>query len=327
MNHGLRSRRENDWRDTTFRWIAQSLQTILDPRPIIERTTWRTEKQTTWPRGIAPLDPAWKKRTQNDRVDRSFHDGPLLFEFPGKVVTVVPSRSAARTADGSVEGGRPETKDLMWKAVGYFLVFLDCLKWLGEVALNTGSGKEKQVAMDIDLPPKRQRIGDNPSTSLSAIVLRTVPSAVVPPWSTSTPQRASAPMQQQQASHFPTPPQRASRHSNRCSPRSHIASTHEHGPSPDDTSGAGAMILKVAESQAESQAEVEWWSEEVERDYVCSTVHDEVRELAYRVKLTMGAVHVVGLSSSKPPVQVCTGEQISYFSEGLHVSEQYRNKR
>ena len=43
----LRTLGLNDWRDAAFRWIAQSLQTILDPRPIIKRSATTTSQQTT----------------------------------------------------------------------------------------------------------------------------------------------------------------------------------------------------------------------------------------------------------------------------------------
>lgn len=43
----------------------QSLQTILDPRPIIKRMTATMAQQTTWSKDTAPLDPTWKKRLQH----------------------------------------------------------------------------------------------------------------------------------------------------------------------------------------------------------------------------------------------------------------------
>jgi hypothetical protein len=54
----------DDRRDAAFRWIAQSLQTNLDPRPILKRTTSTTAQQTTWLKDTAPFDPAWKLRVQ-----------------------------------------------------------------------------------------------------------------------------------------------------------------------------------------------------------------------------------------------------------------------
>ena len=51
--------------DAAFHWIAQPLQMILDPHPIIQRTTTTTVQQTTWLKDTAPLDPAWKKRVQH----------------------------------------------------------------------------------------------------------------------------------------------------------------------------------------------------------------------------------------------------------------------
>ncbi|KAH9172506.1 hypothetical protein EDB89DRAFT_1906002 [Lactarius sanguifluus] len=100
---------------------------------------------------------------------------------------------------------RRETKDLMWKGehMSYYLVFLDRLERLGEAAMNTGGGKDGQVAMDVDPPPKRQRTGDYTPTSLSSPV-SSVPSVAVPSRSMSTPQRRA---QLQQASKFPTPRQ------------------------------------------------------------------------------------------------------------------------
>ena len=43
--------------------------------------------------------------------------------------------------------------------MGYYPVFLDRLERLVEAALNSGSGKDTPVAMDVDRPPKRQRTG------------------------------------------------------------------------------------------------------------------------------------------------------------------------
>ena len=61
----LRSLRFNDRRDAAFRWIERSLQTTLDSRPIIKRTTATTTQQATWLNETAPLDPAWKKRVRH----------------------------------------------------------------------------------------------------------------------------------------------------------------------------------------------------------------------------------------------------------------------
>ncbi|KAH9062537.1 hypothetical protein EDB83DRAFT_2552030 [Lactarius deliciosus] len=221
----LRSLGFNDRRDAAFRWIAQSLQTILDPRPIIKRTTTTTAQQTTWLKDTAPLDPAWKKRVHHSykllidtlsaypdclKVSR----GPatiapidlvmmvlLVFEFHEKL-------SSSRLADALHAlrmAARRETKDLMWKGehMSYYLVFLDRLERLGEAAMNTGGGKDAQVAMDVDPPPKRQRTGDYTPTTVSSPV-SSVPPAAVPSRSTSTPQRRA---QLQQASKFPTPRQ------------------------------------------------------------------------------------------------------------------------
>ncbi len=223
----------NDRRDAAFRWISQSLQTILDPRPIIERTTSTT----------APLDPAWKKRVQHSYkplVDTlSAHPecvkvsrGPativqidlvmmilLVFELH-ETLPALQLVDALHTLRLAV---RRETKDLTWKSehMGYNLVFLVRLERQGEAALNPGGGKDAQVTMDVDPPPKRQRTGgtyrhyqplahshpysttDYTPTSLSSPV-SSVPSAAaaLPQRSTSTPKRTSASnrAQQQQAS-------------------------------------------------------------------------------------------------------------------------------
>ncbi|KAI9510348.1 hypothetical protein F5148DRAFT_1180214 [Russula earlei] len=178
----LRSLGFNDRRDAGFRWIAQSLQTILDPRPFAKRTTTTTSQQTTWLKDSAPLDPAWKKRVQHTyqllvdtltahpdclRVTR----GPatiapidlvmmilLVFEFQDKF-------STPRLADALHDlrmAARKETKDLMWKSdhMGYYLVFLDRLEKQGEAALSMSSTQDGPVPMDVDPPAKRQRIGN-----------------------------------------------------------------------------------------------------------------------------------------------------------------------
>jgi hypothetical protein len=176
----LRTLGLNDRRDAAFRWIAQSLQTILDPRPIIKRSATTTSQQTTWLKDTAPLDPTWKKRVQHTykllvdtlathpnclKVTR----GPatiapidlvmmvlLVFEFQDKL-------SASRLADALHAlrmAARNETKDLMWKSehMGFYLVFLDRLEKLGEGALGPSSGsKEGPAPMDVDPPAKRQR--------------------------------------------------------------------------------------------------------------------------------------------------------------------------
>jgi hypothetical protein len=177
----LRTLGFNDKRDAAFRWIAQSLQVILDPRPIIKRSTTTTSQQTAWLKDTAPLDPAWKKRMQHTykllvdtlvtypnclKVTR----GPatiapidlvmmalLVFEFQEKL-------SASRLADAIHAlrmAARNETKDLMWKGehMGYYTVFLDRLEKLGEAALGPSSAKDAPVSMDVDPPTKRQRTG------------------------------------------------------------------------------------------------------------------------------------------------------------------------
>ena len=81
----------------------------------------------------------------------------LVFEFHEKL----PASQLADALRALRMAARKETKDLMWKAehMGYYLVFLDRLVWFGEAALNSGSGKDTPVAMDVDPPPKRQRTG------------------------------------------------------------------------------------------------------------------------------------------------------------------------
>jgi hypothetical protein len=142
----LRSLGLNDRRDAAFRWIAQSLQTILDPRPIIKRTLQRTSQQTTWLKDTAPLDPAWKKRVQHTykllvdtlvahpeclKVTR----GPATIapiDLVMMVLLVLSSRRScrrSRLADalhGLRMAARKETKDLMWKSehMSHYLVFL-----------------------------------------------------------------------------------------------------------------------------------------------------------------------------------------------------------
>jgi len=175
----LRSLGFNDRRDAAFRWIAQSIQIILDPRPIIKRSATTTAQQTAWLKDAAPLDPAWKKRVQHTYkllVDTlvAYPDclkvsrGPatiapidlvmmilLVFEFQEKL-------SASRLADALHAlrmAARNETKDLMWKSehMGYYLVFLDRLEKSHEAALGPSSAKDTPIPMDVDPPAKRQR--------------------------------------------------------------------------------------------------------------------------------------------------------------------------
>ena len=177
----LRTLGFNDRRDAAFRWIAQSLQTILDSRPFIKRSTTTTTQQTTWLKDTAPLDPAWKKRVQHTYkllVDTltthpsclKVTHGPatiapidlvmmvlLVFEFQDKL-------SASRLADALHAlrmAARDKTKDLMWKSehMGHYLVFLDRLEKLGEAALSPSNAKDAAVPMDVDPPAKRQRTG------------------------------------------------------------------------------------------------------------------------------------------------------------------------
>ena len=182
----LRNLGFNDRRDAAFRWIAQSLQTILDPRPIIKRSTTTTSQQTTWLKDTAPLDPAWKKRVQHTykllvdtlvahpnclKVTR----GPatiapidlvmmvlLVFEFQEKL-------SASRLAvalHALRMAARKETKDLMWKSehMNYYLIFLDRLESLGEGALGPSSASANDAPVTNDVVPqaKRQKTGGMP---------------------------------------------------------------------------------------------------------------------------------------------------------------------
>jgi hypothetical protein len=182
----LRNLGFNDRRDAAFRWIAQSLQTLLDPRPFLKRTATTTVQQTTWLKDTAPLDPAWKKKIQHTykllvdtlvahpdclKVSR----GPttiapidlvmmvlLVFEFQEKL-------SASRLADALHAlrmAARKETKDLMWKSehMGHYVVFLDRLESLGEGALGPSSAtaNDAPVVMDVDPPAKRQKTGGMP---------------------------------------------------------------------------------------------------------------------------------------------------------------------
>jgi hypothetical protein len=180
----LRTLGLNDRRDAAFRWIAQSLQTILDPRPMLKRSATTTSQQTMWLKDTAPLDPAWKRRVQHTYrllVDTlSAHPdclkvtrGPatiapidlvmmvvLVFEFQDKL-------SASRLADALHAlrmAARNETKDLMWKSehMSYYLVFLDCLERLGEGALGPSNSNDAPAPMDVDPPAKRQRTGGAP---------------------------------------------------------------------------------------------------------------------------------------------------------------------
>ena len=179
----LRTLGFNDRRDAAFRWIAQSLQTVLDTRPMLKRSATSTAQQTTWLKDAAPLDPAWKKKIQHTyrllvdtlvahpnclKVTR----GPttiapidlvmmvlLVFEFQEKL-------SASRLADALHAlrmAARKETKDLMWKSehMGHYVVFLDRLERLGEGALGPSgaAADDAPVVMDVEPPPKRQRTG------------------------------------------------------------------------------------------------------------------------------------------------------------------------
>ncbi len=99
----------HDRRDAAFHWISQSLQAILDPCPIIERTTVTT----------APLDPAWKKRVQHSYkllvdtlcssgvpqgVARARDDDLARVWAPRKAASVAAGGRAAHAALGGAQG-------------------------------------------------------------------------------------------------------------------------------------------------------------------------------------------------------------------------------
>ena len=166
----LRSLGFNDRRDAAFRWIAQSLQTILDPRPIIKHTTATTTQQTTWLTDTAPLDSAWKRVQHSYKllVDTlsAYPECVIVSRGPATIASVDPvtmvlvfefheTLPASRLADALRMAARKETKDLMWKTehMGFYLVFLDHLERLDEAALNSRSGKNAPIAMDADPPP------------------------------------------------------------------------------------------------------------------------------------------------------------------------------
>ncbi|KAH9062541.1 hypothetical protein EDB83DRAFT_839875 [Lactarius deliciosus] len=169
----LRSLGFNDRRDAAFRWITLSLQTILDPRPIIMRMTATVAAQlTTWLKDTALHDPAWKKRLQHSYkllIDTlsEYSECLKVSHGPTTVVPIGPGLAMMvllvfkfhEKLSSSRLAARRETKDLVWRGehMGYYLIFLDHLERLGEAALNTGGGKDAQVVMDIDPPPKRQR--------------------------------------------------------------------------------------------------------------------------------------------------------------------------
>jgi hypothetical protein len=182
----LRNLGFNDRRDAPFRWIAQSLQTIMDTRPIIKRSATTTSQQTTWLKDTAPLDPAWKKKVQHTYkllVDTivAYPDclkvtrGPatiapidlvmmalLVFEFQDKLTASRLSNAlhALRMA------ARQETRDLMWKSehMGHYVVFLDRLQRHGDAGSGPSNppASDAPVSMDVDPPAKRQRTGGMP---------------------------------------------------------------------------------------------------------------------------------------------------------------------
>jgi hypothetical protein len=140
----------NDWRDAAFCWVAQLLQTILNPCPTIERTTMTSSQQTMCLKNTAPLDPAWCNthtsyllirlkhipmaqgvlRPCSISADKPCDDGFTLSKFQDKL-------SVSRLADALRAlrmSARKETKGLMCKSehVGYYVVSLDHLKRLSE---------------------------------------------------------------------------------------------------------------------------------------------------------------------------------------------------
>jgi hypothetical protein len=109
----------------------------------------------------------------------------LVFEFREKLPAprLADALHALRTA------ARKEMKALMWKGehTEYSLVFLGRLERLCEAALNYGGWKDAPVAMDVNLPPKRQRRGDYTPTTLSSPVSSLPPATLR---RTSTPQQS-----------------------------------------------------------------------------------------------------------------------------------------
>ena len=148
---------------------------VEDPHPIIKCSTLMTTQQTTWLNNTTSLDPAWKKSVQHlyellidtlsayleclkvscrpatialiDLVMMTL----LVFEFDKKLSP--PWLADALHALWMAE--HKETKDLMWqgKHMGFYLVFLNRLKRLGEVAVNSRGRKDLEVVMDVDPLP------------------------------------------------------------------------------------------------------------------------------------------------------------------------------
>ena len=81
----------------------------------------------------------------------------MIFEFHEKL----PAPRLADALHALRMAARKETKGLMWRTehIDFYLVFLDRLERRGDAALNSGSGKDTPVAMDVDPPPRRQRTG------------------------------------------------------------------------------------------------------------------------------------------------------------------------
>ena len=145
---------------------------VEDPCPIIKCSTSTTTQQTTWRNDTTSLDPVWKKSVQHSYellIDTlSVHPeclkvshGPtkiapidlmmmmlLVIEFDE---TLSPPQ-LADTLHALQMAERKETKDLMWqgKHMGFYLVFLDRPKCLGEAAVNPGGRKDSEVVMDVD---------------------------------------------------------------------------------------------------------------------------------------------------------------------------------
>ena len=85
----------------------------------------------------------------------TFQQALFVFEFHEKL----PLPKLADVLHALRTVARKETKDLMWKGehMGYYVVFLDRIEQPAEVALKL-FGKEAEVAMDFEPPPKRQHV-------------------------------------------------------------------------------------------------------------------------------------------------------------------------
>jgi hypothetical protein len=163
----LRSLGFDDRRDAAFRWIAQSLQTILDSRSIIKRTTATTAQQATWSKDTEPLDPAWKKRVQHSYkllID-TLSAYPECFKVSRGPTTIAPIDLVMMVLlvfELHEKMRRPrltdvlhvlrmaalkETKDPMWKGehMGYYPLFSwTALSGWVEAALSSGRMRQSR---------------------------------------------------------------------------------------------------------------------------------------------------------------------------------------